>query len=59
MAKSEKQTSEFLNPFDKGVNYKMFLDAIPSGTTVKDFCKGHLTEEQINWLEEDLKHYKK
>ena len=48
---------KFCNPFETGVNYDMFLKAL--GTkTVKLYCKGKLTEEQIEWLIEDLKHYK-
>ena len=48
---------KFVNPFEPGVNYDMFLKAL--GTkTVKLYCKGKLTEEQIDWLIEDLKHYK-
>ncbi len=47
----------FVNPFDKGVNYEMFLKAIGS-KTIKTYCKGKLTIEQIEWLIEDLKHYK-
>lgn len=47
----------FCNPFEVGVNYDMFLKAL--GTkTVKIYCKGKLTDEQIEWLINDLKHYK-
>ena len=47
----------FCNPFEPGINYDMFLKAL--GTkTVKLYCKGKLTEEQIEWLINDLKHYK-
>ncbi len=49
---------DFLNPFDKGVNYKDFLDSIPKNTTVEKHCKDKLTKEQIEFLIEDLKHYK-
>lgn len=54
--KTEKQV--ILNPFDKGVNYKMFLESL--GTTkVEDYAKENLTKEQADFLIEDLKHYKK
>jgi hypothetical protein len=56
MAKKETN-KEFINPFDQGVNYKTFLDAVGE-TSVEDYCKGNLTKEQIEWLIEDLKHYK-
>jgi len=55
-----KETFEkkFCNPFNKGISYKTFLDE-KGKMSVKDYCKGHLTNEQIEWLENDLKHYKK
>lgn len=56
MAK-ENTNTEFVNPLSEGVNYKDFLGAIPKGVTVEDYCKGKLTEDQINWLVEDLKYY--
>lgn len=47
----------FCNPFEAGVNYEMFVKAL--GTkSVKTYCKGKLTDEQIEWLINDLKHYK-
>jgi hypothetical protein len=59
MAKKENQneSKEFVNPFEKGVNYKVFLDAVGE-MNVEDYCKEHLTKEQIEFLVEDLKHYK-
>lgn len=57
MAKKHNSENGFLSPFGTGVNYKMFLEAIPKGTTVKEYCKGNLTTEQIDWLENDLNHY--
>jgi hypothetical protein len=57
MAKEIKENKEFINPFEKGVDYKMFLEA--AGKDIEGYCKGKLTEEQIDWLKEDLKYYKK
>ena len=57
MAKKENIT-EFVNPFETGVNYKMFLDAVGS-MKVEDYCKGHLEQEKVEWLVNDLKYYKK
>lgn len=59
MAKNENKdkAKDFVNPFETGVNYKMFLDAVGE-SKVEDYCKGHLTDEQIDFLIEDLKHYK-
>jgi hypothetical protein len=47
----------FCNPFETGVNYEMFEKALGK-LTIKAYCKGKLTEEQIEWLIEDFKHYK-
>lgn len=57
MAKQETKTEvkNFVNPFD--VNYKVFMDAVGK-LDVTEYCKGHLTEEQIELLVEDLKFYK-
>jgi len=54
-----KAKTEFVNPFEAGVTYKDFLAAVPEKTSVEDYCKGNLTDEQIAWLIEDLKHFKK
>lgn len=49
---------DFVNPFDAGVNYEEFLKAIPKDSNVEKYCKGKITDEQIKWLVNDLKHYK-
>lgn len=59
MAKTKVESTEFVNPYSEGVNYNTFLEAIPSGVTVEDYCKEKLTQEQIDWLVNDLKNYKK
>lgn len=56
MAKN-KVTEDFLSPFDKGVNYKDFLASIPEGKTVEQHCKGNITDEQLEFLLQDLEHY--
>jgi hypothetical protein len=56
MAKKQTENTEFVNPFEAGVNYETFLNAVGS-EKVKDYCEGKLTKEQIEWLENDLKHY--
>ena len=48
---------EFVNPFSEGVNYVTFLEAVGK-KTVEEYCKGKLTEEQLKWLLNDLKHFK-
>lgn len=57
MAKQNSNTELFVNPFDTGVTYKDFCDAKGS-KSVKEYCEGKLTAEQIEWLENDLKFYK-
>lgn len=57
MAKKQVSEKEFVNPFTPGVNYKIFLEAIPEGVTVEEYCAGNLSAEQIEWLVNDLKHY--
>lgn len=56
--KIEVENKEFVNPFEAGVNYEMFLKAVGK-QTVKEYCKDKLTTEQIEFLENDLTHYKK
>ena len=57
MAKN-KTNEDFLNPFYAGVNYKDFLASIPEGKTVEQHCKGKITDEQLEFLLQDLEHYK-
>jgi len=56
MAKKEA-IENVVNPFDFGVNYKTFLEAL-SSNKVEEYLKDVCTKEQIEWLIEDLKHYK-
>lgn len=56
MAK-EVKTEVVVNPFDIGVNYKTFLEALGSNK-VEDYLKDICSKEQIEWLIEDLKLYK-
>ena len=50
--------SDFINPFNEGVNYITFLEAVGK-KTVEEYCKGKLTDEQLEWLVNDLKHFNK
>lgn len=55
--KPKIKKGEFLNPFKKGVSYELFLEAL--GTkTVAEYCKGKLTENEINWITNEIKIYK-
>lgn len=54
-----KEKKDFVNPFEKGVNYEEFLKAVnDSKKTVSEYCKSNLDSEQIEILENDLKYYK-
>lgn len=57
MAKETKNTEAVVNPFDNGINYKLFLEALGSNK-VEDYLKDVCSKEQIEWLIEDLKLYK-
>ena len=48
---------EFVNPFEDGISYVEFLEAVGK-KTVEEYCKGKLEQSQIDWLIEDLKHFK-
>jgi len=47
-----------VNPFEKGVSYEDFLKALPKGKSVKVYLKGTCSDEQIEWLETELNHFK-
>lgn len=49
---------DFVNPFESGVSYETFLNAIPKTSTVEKYCEKHLEKDQIEWLLNDLKHFK-
>tara|TARA_R110000772_G_C13310212_1_gene439972 strand:- start:16918 stop:17103 length:186 start_codon:yes stop_codon:yes gene_type:complete len=54
----KKTQPKFVNPFNEGVTYKEFLEAIPKGKSIKDYVKGKLKEDQIKWLETEIEYYK-
>lgn len=48
------------NPFNKGVSYKDFLSNVKGKVTVDSLLKKHkLSDEQINWVKQELKHLEK
>ena len=53
-----QEVSDKVNPFDTGVNYADFIEAL-DGDKVEDYLKDICTPEQIEWLIEDLNIYKK
>lgn len=56
MAKLNTKQENKVNPFESGIDYKMFLEALGSNK-VEEYLKDTCTKEQIEWLIEDLKHY--
>ena len=49
----EVKEVKFLNPFDAGVTYADFKKALGK-KSVAEYCKGKLTQDQIDWLENEL-----
>ena len=49
----EEIKEAFLNPFDEGVSYIDFKKALGKNSLAQ-YCKGKLTNDQINWLENEL-----
>jgi hypothetical protein len=62
MATQKKVDTEeskiILNAFDDNVNYKMFLESLPEGIDVELHIIENYTEEQADFLINDLKIYK-
>lgn len=46
-----------INPFDIGVSYDDFLKELAEAD-LRKYCENILSEEQIDWLENDIKIYK-
>ena len=49
----EVKEVKFLNPFNEGVTYAEFKKAVGK-KSVAEYCKGKLTQDQIDWLENEL-----
>lgn len=52
-----KEVKEVVNPFEEGVNYKEFSEAL-GANKIEDYLKDVCSKEQIEWLIEDFKLYK-
>ena len=45
----------FLNPFGEKTTYTEFQEAIKtSKLSLEEYCKGKLSQDQIDWLEKEL-----
>ena len=51
-------SKQFVNPFHKGVTYPVFVQAM-GRKGVKTYCKDHLTNDEIDWIEVEIRNYKK
>ena len=49
----QKTESKFLNPFEKGVSYEDFKKALGK-KSVSEYCKGKLSNSEIEFLEREL-----
>ncbi len=51
---AKKKNTDFLNPFNEGVLYVDFLTSIPSGMTIREYCEGNLSQEEIEFIEKEI-----
>ncbi len=61
---AQKNTAEikkngFLNPFSEGVTYEAYLATLKKDETVAENLKGKISEDQLEWLINDLQNLKK
>lgn len=57
--KAKEIKEGFLNPFGEEVSYSEFLKEVSkSKGSVAEYCKGKITEDQLEWLEKDLSIFK-
>lgn len=53
--KAKEIKDGFLNPFGDKTTYEEFLKAVKDAkSTVAEYCKGKISEEQLEWLETEL-----
>jgi hypothetical protein len=55
---AEKKANGFLNPFSPGVTYEAFLKTLGKDETVAGLLKGKISDDQLEWLLNDLQHTK-
>jgi hypothetical protein len=48
-----KQDTEFVNPFERGITYEVFLKA-KGNKSIEDYCNEHLTNDQIGFLKTEI-----
>lgn len=52
-----KAAESVVNPFDKGVSYADFLEALGDNNP-SEYLKDVCSEDQLQWLETELEHFK-
>lgn len=53
--KAKEIKEGFLNPFGEKTSYKEFLEQVEkSKKSIAEYCKGKITADQIDWLENEL-----
>jgi hypothetical protein len=58
MAKKENLNNGIVNPFEQGVTYASFLEAL-NGSEIKEYLKDlELSKEDIEWIEIEIENYK-
>ena len=57
MAKKKETKTEVINPFEKGVTYEVFCEAL-GNQKVEDYLKGVCDESQIEWIKTELLNFK-
>jgi len=57
MAKKKETTKEVVNPFEKGVTYEVFLEALGK-EKVEDYLKVVCDNAQIEWIKNELLNFK-
>lgn len=56
--KPTEQKKPIVNPFDRGVSLKSFLDAL-GNKSVEDYLKNTCNKEQVKKIKKELEIYKK
>ena len=53
--KAKEIKEGFLNPFGEQTTYADFLKAVKDAkSTVSEYCKGKISKDQLEWLENEL-----
>ena len=57
MRKKKETKTEVINPFDKGVTYEVFLQALGK-EKIENYLEGVCEESQIEWIKTELLNFK-